>query len=272
MEVSGEGPLRVDYEKAVEEISSFVRGVVGEREVLLGLSGGLDSSVTAALLVEALGSERVHGLIMPTHFTPKEDIEDAISVAEALGIDYRLVQIDPIVESYAERLGLSQDDHGYRMAFGNLRARVRMTLLYFYANATDGLVAGTGDKSEILIGYFTKYGDGGVDFLPIAHLYKTQVRQLGVRLGLPGRVCSKPPAPRLYPGHVARDEIPVDYDKLDILLYYIFDKGLGPEEASAKAELPVEVATWVCRRYHSTEHKRSMPPSLLKIEHVPPRV
>jgi len=261
--------LKLDFQEVVKEIVEFIQKIVGEKDVVIGLSGGLDSSVTSALLVKALGSERVHGLIMPAYFTPREDIEDAIWLANYFGIDYKIISIDRILDSYAESLKLNPEDERYKMAFGNLRARIRMCLLYFYANLMGGLVAGTGDKSEILIGYYTKYGDGGVDFLPIAHLYKTQVRELGAYLGLPRRIYIKPPAPRLFPGHVALNELPVDYSKLDILLFNIFDRGLGIEEAAKKAELPIDIAVWVCRRYYATEHKRKMPPSLLKVKHLP---
>lgn len=262
--------LRFDFEEAVEKIVYFIQKIVDGRDVLIGLSGGLDSSVTATLLVKALGSEKVHGLIMPTYFTPLEDVEDAKWLANHLNIDYKVISIDRVVDSYAHLLNLDPDDEPYQMAFGNLRARIRMCFLYFYANIMGGLVAGTGDKSEVLIGYFTKYGDGGVDFLPIAHLYKTQVRELGAYMGLPSRIYAKPSAPRLFPGHVAISELPVDYDKLDILLFNIFDQGLGIEEAAEKAGLPIDVALWICKRYHATEHKRKMPPSLFEIKYTPP--
>lgn len=264
--------LKLDFEEVVQRIIEFIQKVVGEKDVVIGLSGGLDSSITSVLLVKALGSDKVHGFIMPTYFTPVEDIEDAKWLANHLNIDYKIIPIDRIVDSYAESLKLNPEDERYRMSFGNLRARIRMCLLYFYANLMDGLVAGTGDKSEILIGYYTKYGDGGVDFLPIAHLYKTQVRELGAYLDLPRRIYIKPSAPRLFPGHVASSELPVDYSKLDILLFNIFDEGLGIEEAAKNAELPIDIAIWVCRRYYATEHKRKMPLSLLEIKHVPPVV
>lgn len=262
--------LRFDLERAVEEIVEFIRGQLGEKGAVIGLSGGVDSSVTAALLVRAISAERVYALIMPTSFTPREDVEDARMLAKTLGIRFKEIGIDGIVDAYAASLDASPDSEEYKMPFANLRARVRMSLLYFHANKLGYLVAGTGDKSEMLIGYFTKYGDGGVDFLPIAHLYKSQVRALALHLGLPERIARKPAAPRLYPGHRAVEELPADYDQLDLLLYYIFDEGLELEEAAERSGLSLRVAQWVCRSFHASEHKRRMPPSLLVIKHRPP--
>jgi len=263
--------LRIDFSEVVEEIASFVKSIVGGRGAIIGLSGGVDSSVVAALLVRTLGSNKVLGLIMPTDFTPKRDVEDAERLAEKLGIPVKKIPISRIVESYARSLGVDKDSSEYKMPFANLRARIRMSLLYFHANKLGYLVAGTGDKSESLIGYFTKYGDGGVDFLPIAHLYKTQVRALAEYLGLPREIAYKPSSPQLYPGHRAVDELPVDYDRLDPLLYYIFDLGLSCEEAAERSGLSLDIAYEVCRRFYASEHKRKMPPSLLVIKHRPPQ-
>lgn len=123
----------------------------------------------------------------------------------------------------------------------------------------------TGDRSEELLGYFTKFGDGGVDFLPISHLYKTQVRRLGAHLGLPKNIVEKPASPQLWPGHKATDEIPAVYDRLDILLHHLFDLKASPHEAAFSAGLPVRVADKVLEMHRKTEHKRTMPPSLSSI-------
>jgi NAD+ synthase len=112
---------------------------------------------------------------------------------------------------------------GSKIAEANVKARARMMICYFFANSFNMPVAGTGDRSEDLIGYFTKHGDGGVNFLPIAHLYNTQVRALGAHLGLPERIVTKPSSPQLWPGHLATDEIPLGYEKLDLVLHLLFD-------------------------------------------------
>ena len=141
----------------------------------------------------------------------------------------------------------------------NLRSRIRMVVLYYFANLYDYLVAGTGDRSEDLIGYFTKYGDGGVDFLPISHLYKTQVRKLAEFLGVPKNIAYKPSSPQLYPGHRATDEIPLDYDRLDTVEKMLFDDKLDPVQVSAKSGVEIEVVKEVLRRYDLTGHKRVYP-------------
>ena len=255
--------LNLDYGRVSEVIQGFIARSVeeaGVEGVVVGLSGGVDSSVTATLCVRALGSGRVLGLIMPAGFTPQQDISDAEWLASWLGIRTEKIPIDPIVDSFAKQLGHNPDDKNLRIPFANLRARIRMSLLYFYANSENRLVAGTGDRSEILIGYFTKYGDGGVDLLPIGGLFKTQVRQLARHLGIPERIAYKPSSPQLYPGHRAVDEIPADYDQLDVILYLLFDKEEDPEQVAQKTGFKTELIQEILKRHKETGHKRGMPP------------
>jgi len=255
--------LNLDYAEVAARIESFIGDYVKRacaEGVVVGLSGGVDSSVTATLCVRALGGERVLGLIMPAGFTPQQDLQDAEWLARWLGISYKTISIDPLVETYAQRLGYKSDDPTLRIVFANLRARIRMSLLYFHANSQNLLVAGTGDRSEAIIGYFTKFGDGGVDFLPLGSLFKTQVRRLAAYLGLPDRIAYKPSSPQLYPGHRAIDEIPLDYDDLDVVLYLLFDRGKTPEEANAETGVPLETINDILARYQATKHKRETPP------------
>ena len=251
--------LEMNYSSAEREILSFIRGVVrdaGAKGVVLGLSGGIDSAVVGALCVKALGKERVTVVIMPSDFTPAADTEDAKALASNWGVKTYVVNISPIAQAISGTLGLSAG----KIPMANVQARVRMVLNYFVANTFGLLVAGTGDKSEDLLGYFTKFGDGGVDLLPIAHLYKTQVRELGRKLGLPERVVSKAASPQLWPGQTAAQELPADYDRLDPLLYYVFDKKLAPAAAARKAGVGTDIAQAVMKLYRSSEHKRTTPP------------
>ncbi len=248
--------------KEEARIESFVRKVVKDasaKGVVVGLSGGIDSAVVGAACVRALGKERVLVLLMPSDHTPEVDMEDAQKLAAAWGVKAVKIPISRI----AELITTSAYVNGTKIARANVEARLRMILLYYYANSLGYLVAGTGDRSEETIGFFTKFGDGGVDFLPIAHLFKTQVRQLGAYLGVPKSVVEKPASPQLWQGHRASDEIPADYDKLDIVLHEIFDlKAKGPAAAKL-AGVQASVSERVLQMHRKSSHKRALPPSLL---------
>ncbi len=248
--------------RAIDRIMEFIRREVeesGVSGVVLGLSGGIDSSLTAALCVRALGRDRVLGLIMPTSFTPKEDLDDAINLAGEIGIKTEIINIDGICNAFVDALQIDPNNPAYKMPLANLRARIRMAILYFYANLYNYLVVGTSDRSEYLIGYFTKYGDGAADIFPIRHLYKTQVRELASYLGLPERIVKKSSSPQLYPGHKLSDELPVDYSTIDPILIGLFDEGLAAEGVSKNLGVPMEVVNEVLRRHMITEHKRRSP-------------
>lgn len=256
---------KLDYEGTSKEIYAFIRKVVDEAHangVVVGLSGGVDSSLAVTLCVNALGREKVLGVLMPTDFTPKQDVDDARELSMQLGIRTELINIGEVCGRLFEDLGIDRGDPGQRMPMANIYARMRMITLYYYANLNNYLVVGPGDRSEALIGFFTKYGDGGADLFPIMHLYKTQVRELAEHLGVPGRVAYKPSSPQLYPGHKATDEIPLDYDRLDPVLVGLFDLRLQPKEASRLTSVPVEVVEEVVRRFNVSKHKRAFPPSV----------
>lgn len=261
MKITIKDVISISYDTVIEYISSFVKSIIEKtstRIVVMGLSGGIDSSVLLVILAHLLPEKNVVALIMPdSRSTPEEDVDDAINLAESLGVKYHVFYIDKIVDSYtiAPFVEIRED-----MATGNLRARVRMNLLYYYANKYGGLVAGASDRSEILIGYFTKYGDGAADFLPLGCLYKTQVRELGKRLGVPGRITSKPSAPRLWRGHTARGEIGYDYEEIDLALYTLFDLKLNIEEAVEYTGLPRELFEKVLLMHRASRHKRKTPP------------
>ncbi|RLG41944.1 MAG: NAD(+) synthetase [Thermoproteota archaeon] len=251
--------LKLDPEKVCSLICEFTRDLVrraGAKGVVLGISGGVDSCTTAALMVKALGRERVLGLLLPEEgVTPREDLEDATNLAKRLRIRYETLEISGIVREYLRLLPRSD-----LIAEGNLKPRIRMTILYYYANSLNYLVAGSGDRSEILIGYFTKYGDGGVDFLPIGGLFKTQVRQLGAYLGVPDRITAKPSSPRLWKGHLAEKELGMTYEEIDLILHALFDLKLSVEEASRETGLERDKVLKVLKMHEESKHKREMPP------------
>jgi NAD+ synthase len=209
-----------------------------------------------SLALKALDKNRLHVLIMPEEgVTLKEDIEDAIELCEVNNLSYNIIYINKIKQTFLEFVEKYKD---IKVA-GNLGPRIRMTILYYYANNRNLLVLGTGDKSELLIGYFTKYGDGGVDLLPIGDLYKTQVRQLGNYLGLPQRIVKKPSSPRLWPGHIAENEIGLSYETLDKILHAIFDLNMKDEEIAYNLNVPLNVIQYVKEKVEKSEHKRKGP-------------
>ena len=253
--------IQFNPEAERKSIIEFVRNTVkasGASGTVVGLSGGIDSAVTGALCVEALGRSRVLAVLMKAAHTPTEDVADAEALVREWGVESAEVETEGVVGEFLKETGVVGD----RLPRANLLARVRMVILYYFANSRNLLVAGTGDRSEIELGYFTKFGDGGADFLPIAHLYKTQVRALGEHLGLPERVVKKPASPQLWAGQKATDELPADYDVIDPLLYLLFEKKVTPERAADESGLGKKMVERILRMHDATDHKRRLPPSL----------
>ena len=247
----------LDLSEVKRKITNFVKRKVEESQmdgVLLSLDGEIDSAVTAHLCVEAVGSRRVTGLIMPDLRTSAgEEVADARTVANELCLETRQFDIAPIHKSFMKAL------ESNKVAEENLGARIRMSILYHHANLLNRLVAGTADKSEILLGHFTKYGDGGVDILPIGDLYKTEVRKLGEVLGINRRIVAKKrrrveawtPRSRLDSG--------MDYDTTDQILKLRFDQGLDAATISAVVRKSQARVEGVIARHDWSVHKREKP-------------
>ncbi len=251
--------LRFDFQRAEEVIKEFIRKTVeasGASGVVIGLSGGSDSSVTVALAVRALGADRVKALRLPDRESSKESLEIAGKVADALGIEVVTIDITPMVESFLKALGLTYET-APKIVKGNIKVRSRMVTLYAFANKEGRLVLGTSDRSEWLIGYFTKWGDGCADLYPIIGLYKTQVMEFGKWLGLPEEAVTRPPTPDLWPGHTAYEELGVTYDLIDEVLYRVFDEGIPPEKVPEVAGVPEKVVKRVMELHKASEHKRT---------------
>ncbi len=249
----------LNYEKVTENITNCIKRYFkesGAEGIVLGLSGGIDSSVTAALLVKAIGSPRVTGLIMPEKESNTKDIEDAKIVAEHLGIKYYVMNITGIVEETLKLFGENYED-APKIPKGNVKARGRMIVLYYYANKMNYLVAATGDKSEYYLGYFTKWGDAAGDIYPIIGLYKTQVRKLGAYLGLPSEIVKKPSSPGLWPGQTAEGELGLSYEIIDPIIYYLVEKQKPIGEVAATLGIDEKLVKDVWNRIISTQHKRS---------------
>ena len=251
----------IEYDKASEIISGFIMEAVENAKangIVLGLSGGIDSSVTYMLAVKALGPSRVHVLVLPdTRTTPEEDVRDALELANKFGSKTYLIRIDNIVDSYSI---LPFFDINDKIPTGNLRARIRMSILYYYANKKGLLVLGTGDRSELFLGYYTKYGDGGVDALPIGSLLKTQVRKMGEYLGVPEKIIIKPSSPRLWPGHMAEEELGLKYEEIDLVIYALLDRNIPLEKIPEETGVLPSKVEKIIRMHRSTRHKRKTPP------------
>ena len=262
-----DAPLDVRFEteeldEVADRITSFVAEQVDEAGTdgaVIGLSGGIDSTTTAHLAVEALGADSVHGLVMPSEVNREANMSDAERVAETLGIDYDVVEIGPIAESFFDALPRAADS---QMAKGNVRVRCRAVLNYFLANAENRLVLGTGNRSEALTGYYTKYGDQAVDCNPIGGLYKQQVRQLADHLGVPRDLVMKTPSAGMWVGQTDEEELGIDYDTLDAILALHVDAGLSTAAVVRELDdVTSEQVAEVRRLYEQSAHKRAMPPA-----------
>jgi len=227
------------------KIVSWVKTQVNNSKakgIVLGLSGGIDSAVVAALCKEAVGKNRLLVLFLPCNSNP-QDLKDARLVAKKLGLRSKLIDLSSVYNCFLKVLPGAN-----ALARSNLKPRLRMSALYYFANKLNYLVCGTGNKSELLVGYFTKYGDGGVDILPIADLFKRQVRTLARELKIPEAVIVKPPTAGLWAGQTDEGEMGITYNELDCILDNMCNKR-KQSASSAKARK-------VNMMFKNSEHKR----------------
>ncbi|MFQ3284393.1 MAG: NAD+ synthase [Natronomonas sp.] len=251
-----------ELEEQRDHIVEFIADIVddaGADGAVIGLSGGIDSTATAYLAVEALGADSVHGLLMPSSVNPDADETDAERVAEALDIEYDTIDINPIVDAFVD----AAPDHAAedRMALGNVRVRTRAVLNYFVANAESRVVLGTGNRSEAATGYFTKYGDQAVDCNPIGALYKCQVRQLARKLGVPEDLVTRTPTAAMWEGQTDEEEMGLGYDDLDAILALHVHGPLSKHATVETINVPEDAIDRVVELYETSAHKRSMPPA-----------
>jgi len=242
-----------DYEKITNFFENFLKEQLEKNNaegLILGLSGGIDSAVLAYLCKRSLKDKTI-AIIMPdTEITPNYETEDALKMISLTGIQYKLIDIKPIVKEYS--MYLEPND----WAKGNLRARIRTNILYYYANAKNYLVLGSSDKSEHLIGYFTKFGDGAADLVPIISLYKLQVRKIAEYLKVPKNVIEKKSSAHLWKEHEAEKEIGISYEEIDSTLYCLFEKKLSIEETSTKTQIEKSTVEKIYNMHLKSEHKR----------------
>jgi NAD+ synthase len=243
---------------AADTIAQFLRAHAladGGKGVVVGLSGGIDSALTARLARDALGPDRVFGLLLPDERFPSELIRETEGFARDLGIACRTIPIGTAERAFSDLL----PEHADQITRGNLAPRVRMTVLFAWAREQHRLVAGTGNKSELLLGYFTKYGDGGVDLLPIGDLYKTEVRALAGQLDLPAPIRERPPSAGLWEGQTDEAELGLPYAEIDQILRGL-EELRSEEEIAEITGIDPERVRGVAHRVLVSRHKRRPPP------------
>lgn len=250
--------LEIDCQAVRRQLVGFIRDFVTGANFargVLGISGGLDSTVTAYLAAEALGPENVLGLILPYKTNDPSCLDDATAVATCLGIHTQTIDITPQIDAYFERFPDAD-----RLRRGNKMARERMAIIYDQAKAWNSLVIGTGNKTEALLGYTTLWGDMACDLNPLGNLSKTQVRQLAEHLGVPQQILRKVPSADLWPGQTDEGEMGVTYADADQILYRLIDLQLTPEQVVADG-FDHPLVNKIQAMVHSAEHKRCMPPA-----------
>ena len=232
-----------------EEIQKFLERCAGKMHLVLGVSGGIDSAVVAAILSRTFDRSRIHAYFLPEDANDP-NLKDVESLSEKYSLNIRTIEIGPVVKSISNIIGESD-----RRVNGNIKSRIRMVLLYAYANIHNALVVGTTNRTEFYTGYFTKFGDGACDIEPIMHLYKHDVREAAAFLDIPESIIEKKPSAGLYPGQTDEEELGMSYDELDdyVARWERSELITGSESQSAVMDLIKRSA-----------HKRKPPESLLR--------
>jgi len=249
--------LSINTDLAREILTGFIRSEVtriGMSRVVVGLSGGLDSALSCALAAEALGAENILAVRMPYKASSRDSLEHAQQLIDQLGVQSKTIEITDMVEP------LFKLDPGIsKIRKGNIMARERMIVLFDQSEVFKGLVIGTSNKTEILLGYSTIYGDSASAINPIGDLYKTQVRQLSRAMNIPAPIIDKAPSADLWDGQTDEKELGFSYDEVDKLLYLMIDQRYSPQEA-VEAGFNEEFVNTVTTRIRRNQFKRMQPP------------
>jgi NAD+ synthase len=251
--------LDLNLPETESRIQRFIKDYVentGAKGIVLGVSGGIDSSTVAAISARAIGGDKVLGLMLPEKETRNsQDIEHAKLVGKKFHFKTETIDItSPLEALYSSTKIYDPSD---KLSKGNIKARTRMIYVYYYANRLSMLVCGSSDKSETMMGYFTKWGDVAADISPIMDLYKTQVRKVAQHMGIPREVVEKPSSPALWPNQLAEDELGMRYEQLDLILYGL-EHFLKPEEIADKLQIEKSAVIRIKHKWISAEHKRRM--------------
>jgi NAD+ synthase len=248
--------MAINCPEVLQVLSAFIRTEVnktGFNKVVLGLSGGIDSSLSAALAVKALGAENVLGVMMPYRSSNPDSLGDAIVLADELGIGSRKVEITPMVDPYFDSCPQISN-----MRRGNVMARQRMIVLYDVSAETSALVLGTSNKTEYLLGYSTLWGDSACALNPLGDLYKTQVWELARFLELPEQIVSKKPSADLWDGQTDEEELGFTYEQADEALELLIDSRMKQEQVIAHG-FNEDFINRIMRMVQQTQYKRHLP-------------
>ncbi|WP_287954412.1 NAD+ synthase [Acidiplasma sp.] len=235
-------------DEVVEKIKTFLKSRLNGKIAVLGVSSGIDSSLVLKLLSVSINTNKIKAIFMPDRFTRESDYDDIKALEDNTGIRIETINIEPVFSSFISILG-----HTDKKIEGNLRSRIRATILYYFANQYNGLVIGTTNRTEYLLGYYTKFGDGACDIEPIEFLYKTDVRKISKYLGIPDSIINKKPSAGLWENQYDEDELSMPYDRVDQILIDIFDKNIRKDTDDYKKIIGI---------YNNSEHKRRMPETL----------
>ena len=238
--------------KQIEQMIQHTLQETGCKGIVVGMSGGIDSSVAAALCCRAIGYERVLGLSLPSRVSDPQDIQDVAGFCTNLGMEHKIIGIETILWAFSVMPSFISSPY----LLGNMMARIRMTVLYYHANCDNRLVCGTSNRSEYLLGYCTKFGDNAADIEPILHLYKTEVYEVARELGIPESIIKKVPSAGLWVGQSDEGEMGLSYDEIDASL-----RNLDANDWSAKTATEGKVLALVKKN----AHKRLVAPNLLEI-------
>jgi NAD+ synthase len=251
--------LNSNWQEVEIRIKRFIKDYVeksGAKGAVVSLSGGLDSSTVAALSALAIGGDKVLGLMLPEKENRSaKDIEHAKIVAKKFGLKSQVCDITSTLEAFYKTIPIF--DPTEKVCKGNVKARTRIVYVYYYANKLNLIVCGSSDKSETMIGYFTKWGDVAADIYPIMDLYKTQVRKLAQHIGIPKEIATKPSTPALWPGQLAEKELGIKYEQLDLILYGL-EHFMKSKEIAKQLGMEEKLVDKIKHRWLSAEHKRRM--------------